>query len=490
MGKHRDLLLIASLLGGMCFFAACDRSNDDAIQSVPAKIGKSGKVYSNFTAEWGKSNTKNFSEEVGDIVPGQPVTVMEFDGWDRYKVQLPDGTMGWLDGEYLEPSKHTFVKHTAPSTNRHIASNRGAIGAARKIVKEVNKKTAVTRLEEIPDPERSANSIDWTKVRTDDGIEGWIMSNYLYPVIMDPVRYINRKEWHYGMDSFKKKWIDEPLEKFEKKYKEPSGIKISDRQKICYFNNIYLFKDTKEYYSIRVHAIDGVIKDIDAATRRTSWVGYMPLSSLLRINVLANYLGNWQYILEDDTDLNKESFDMKDHLPSWLYWIVVLLIFLLMLAILFFVLKVPYYIVNKWTYKQSLNRDLFNRRIMTYAVLGSVILGYTYYVLMVANFFPFNKYFFITTLFCLGMILGNISKWRNDLDYNRCNREGCHQWTGQDNGTEFLGGSIVTQTITYNNGATEKNKQTIRKYRDHRKCSACGNEWSIIRTEVFGRLKF
>lgn len=489
MKKHEFSLQIVALLTVMLLTVSCDRSNDDAVQPVQAKIAKQVKLYSNFTLEGGKNNTKNFSEEVGNVIPGQAVKVLEIHGWDKYKVQLPDGTMGWLEAEYLEPNKNTFIKFTAPSPNRHLASNRGAIGNARKIVKEVNKQTAVTRLEEYREVRGNDNVINWTKVRTNDGIEGWIMSSYLFRVVMDPVRYINRKEWNYGMDYFKKKWIGKPIEEFEKNFKDASGIKVAQGDITYYFNNIFLLKGNKKFYSVRVHTGDGTIKDIDTGIRKTNWAGYLPLSSLLRINLLVNYLGNWNYILENETDLNKESFDFRDHLPGWLTWVVYILIFLIMLAILYGILRIPYFLVNKWTLKRSLNRELFNKRVMLYAVLATIVIGYIYYVLMVANFYPFKEYFFITTFFCLGMILENIHQWRNDLDYNRCNSAGCHQWTGQDNGTEFLGGETVTQTIRHSNGGTERNRQTTRRYRDHRKCSACGYEWSILRTEVIGGLK-
>jgi hypothetical protein len=193
--------------------------------------------------------------------------------------------------------------------------------------------------------------------------------------------------------------------------------------------------------------------------------------------------------MENDTDENKESWSYWDHLPGWLSWIIVIILLLIMLAILYGVLWFPYFLMNKWTFKQSLNRKLFNKRIMLYAILTSIIIGYIYYLIMVVNFYPFNNFFFITTLICLGMISGNIYRWRNRLDYNRCDSAECHQWTGQDNGTEFLGGLTETQNIRYSNGATEKNTRTTRHYRDHRICTACGNRWSIKRTEVIGGLK-
>lgn len=490
MGMRRTYAVSIILISILWLLVGCDRSNYDTIQPVKAKIGKAGKLYSNFTMEYSGPNKKRFSEVVCEVKPGQSILIMENPRWETFKVQLIDGSMGWIEAEYIEPSKRTNVKYTASGSNRHIASNRGAVGAARKIVKEVNEKTAVTRLEEYRDTnKRTGYSIDWTKVRTDDGIEGWIMSEYLYRVPIDTPRFINRKMYRYNMPGFVESNKGRSIDDFIAKYKEPSAVKKAGGQDINYFNNIYLFDKNNEYYGVRIYVKSGLIENIDAGAKKSSWVSYMPLSSELRINWLANYLGNWNYIFENENNPNEKTVDLWDYLPSWLAWIVTILIILLMVGILILILKIPYYIINKITFKQSLNRKLFNGRILFYATLLSIIFGYLYYILMVVNIYPFNEYFTITTLFCLGMLLGNISKWRNDLDYNRCNAPTCHQWTGEDNGTEFLGGSTVTQNIRHGDGRTETNKQTTRRYRDYRKCSACGHEWSIIRTQVIGSLK-
>ena len=484
--KHLPFLLL--FLG--CFiFSSCNRSTDDTVKPIKAKIAKAGKVYSNYTMENSNSHKKLMSEQVAQVKPGQNIWIMESGRWDDFKIQMPDGSMGWIKGEYIEASKNTFIKYQSAGNNRHLASNRGAIGADRKIVKEVNEKTAVTRLEEYREVKTTRgkeNILYWTKVRTEDGTEGWLMSDYLYRVSIDSNRFINRKEWSYTQDDFMEKWKGESIETFTEKFKEPSGIKIGDEQQIHYFNNIFLFDQNKEYYGIRVYVEEGLIENIDAIERKTSWVSYLPLSSTLRINLIGNYLGNWTYLFESDGDPNGIHIDLRDYMPEWLTWIVFLLIFLIGLGILFFILKIPFIIVNKFCHKQSLNRKLFNGRIMLYATLGSLILGYTFSLILLVNVYPFNDFFFITALFCLGMIFGNINKWRNDLDYNRCNAAGCHQWTGEHLWTEYLGGETVTQTMS--DGST--NTQTTRRYREHRKCSACGHEWSFIRTHVIGGLKY
>jgi len=477
------MLVIISLWS----LTSCNQNTEDLPKPVKATALKTGNIYSNSTLD--VSNSKHFSEVTGEVHPGQTLWVMETGFWSGYKVQLEDGTMGWIDDQNIKPFKETFIKHNSAGNNKDIASNRGAIGADRIIVKEVIEKTAVTRLEEYRENKGNDYFIDWTKVRTKDGIEGWVMSDYLRRVVAEPYRRISRKEWQYELNSFNKSWNGETIESFINKFKEPSGINKKEGEAIYYFNNIYLFDKNEEYFGVRVYVKNKLIDKIDGGGRRTSWVSYMPLSSSMRLNLIGNYIGNWNSIFERNNNPDLESFDIRDHVPNWLYWIIVILVFLFFLAILIFVLKIPYKILNKLILKQSLNRKYFNWTIKVFAVIGSIIVGYFFYLLVAVNIFPFREYFIITTLFCLGMIIGNIRNWINDLDYNRCNAVNCHQWTGVDNGTEFLGGNTTTQTITRNDGSRETNKQTTKNYIDYRICTACGHKWSIYRTQVVGRLK-
>ncbi len=471
-------------------WTGCSQNENESAEPVIASIGKEGKLYSNFTLkESGRSPRKYYCEPIGTVKPRQRIRVMETGGWEKYKVLFDDGSMGWIDAELIKPSKKTYVKHNETGGNQHIASNRGAVGAQRKIVKEVTEKTAVTRLEEYREVKSNDYVINWTKVRTEDDIEGWIMSDYLYRVVMEPFRSIQRKTWRYDMDRFEKKWKDKSITDLTKKYKEASAIQKTDTMDVYYFNNILLFKDNDKKFGVKVFVNNGIVESVDAGAQKTDFASYMPLSSTFRINFIANQLGNWNYIFDQTENPDQKTYNISDHLPKWANIIVVILIILVMLAVLYAVLSVPFLLVNKLTYRKSLDRKLFNRRIMLYATFGSIVLGYAFYLLMVMNVYPFCDYFWVTSLFCLGMILGNISKWRNDLDYKRCNAASCHQWTGEHVWTEYLGGSTVTQTVRYSNGATQTNQQTTRRYRDYRKCSACNNEWSIVRTEVFGGLK-
>jgi len=483
MKNLNKYLAVLFLFSASLFFSSCDKSTDDTVEPTTATIAKAGKVYSSIYLE--KTNRGLLSVVVGEVKPGQSVLILENRNWD-YKIQLSDGTMGWIESEYLKPSKHTFIMYQSDRSN--IVSSPAA--EDREIVKEVTEKTAVTRLEEYQEVKKVKGKDDyvtyWTKVRTEDGIEGWFESAYLYQVPIDPMRFINRKDWSFSMKDFLEEWKGEPIEKFTEKFKKPSGIKITDSLDIYYFHNIFLFKLNKKYSGVRVYVKDSLIENIDAAFKKTSWVWYLPLSSTLRINWIGNYIGNYKYLFESPDDIDGTTTHIKEYVPEWANYVIGILALLIYLVILFYILKIPFTIVNKITYKQSLNRKLFNGRIMLYATLGSIILGYLFSVIMLVNVFPFNDYFFITALFCGGMIIGTIGKWRNDLDYNRCNAADCHQWTGEHSWTEDLGGETVTRT--YNDGQTRK--QTTRRYREHRICSACGYKWSIIRTNVIGGLKY
>ncbi len=479
MKNFKKYLAVLFLISTCLFFSSCDRSTDDTVEPTKATIAKAGKVYSMQRVSKGSS-----SNVMGEVKTGQSVLILENRNWD-YKIQLADGTMGWIDAEYLKPSKQTFIMYQGGRSN--IVSSPRA--EDRELVKEVTEKTAATRLEEYQEVKKvrgKDNVTNWTKVRTEDGVEGWFESAYLYQVPIDPMRFINRKDWSFSMKDFLEEWKGESIEKFTKKFKEPSGIKITDSLAIHYFHNIFLFKLNKKYYGVRVYVKDSLIENIDAARSKTSWVWYLPLSSTLRINWIGNYIGNYKYLFESPDDIDGTTTHIKEYVPEWATYVIGLLALLIYLVILYYILKIPFTIVNKITYKQSLNRKLFNGRIMLYATLGSIILGYLFSVIMLVNVFPFNDYFFITALFCGGMIIGTIGKWRNDLDYNRCNAATCHQWTGEHSWTEYLGGETVTQTMR--DGST--NSQTTRRYREHRICSACGHEWSILRTHVIGGLKY
>lgn len=487
MKKINRYFGMAIFIIGSVLFNGCSGAHGDKTDAIATStIAQAGTLYSNFTLK-GNSNSKMYhSEPIGEVFPGENVKILESNHWSKYKVLLEDGRMGWIEASSLSPSKRTFIKYGVSSSNRHLSADRGYVGSARKIVKEIDKKTAVIRLEEWKDVKQNGYTIDWTKVRTDDGVEGWLMSEYLYQVPQEKVRFVKRKHWQYSMDGFIDRWVGQPVIDFANKFSEPSGVKVGLKGQTWYFNNIVLFKKHKKLYGIRVQVTEGIITGMDAARKKGRWVSYMPLSSTLQMDWLANYIGNWNAVFEKGVDRGEAAFDLTNYLPGWLVVIIGLLI---ILAMVFLVLRIPYYFLNKYLYKKSLNRKWYNRRVLTLAIVKSLIVGYVYYIIMVVNVYPFTDYFIVTSLFCLGMLLGNINKWRNDLDYKRCDAANCHQWTGEDNGTEYLGGSRVTQKVTYSNGGLKTNTQTMRRLRDHRICSVCGNEWSILRTEVIGGLK-
>ena len=110
--KRLKKTLLFLLLFLSCFtFISCDKSTDDSVEPIKAKIAKAGKVYSNYTMEHSNSHKKLMSEQVAQVQPGQNIWIMESGRWDDFKIQMPNGSMGWIKGEYIEPSKNTFIQH-------------------------------------------------------------------------------------------------------------------------------------------------------------------------------------------------------------------------------------------------------------------------------------------------------------------------------------------------------------------------------------------
>ena len=397
------------------------------------------------------------------------------------KVQLEDGRTGWVKRENLEPVKETYVRHKRPSNNRHISKTR-SIGE-RDVVYEVNKKTKVTRLEEYND-----GSHDWTKVRTKNGTEGWIMSSYLYQYDISNYRWIDRKEWRYPLKKFENKWTGKKINTFSSKFKEADAIDVTDTSKIYYFGNITLLdkKLKRARYGLKLEVRDDKISHIETMAYERDYSAYLPLSSILQINFFSNQIGNYRHAFEGKEIPLREETPIK---PKILLTIVSILAFILIILILYSILEFPYHFINKYTFHKSKDIQLPNARIYWIAVIGTILLAYPWYVFIVTNIQPYLGGFWITSLFCLGMMLGNIRQWKHDLDYNRCNAEGCRQWTGSDNGTDFLGGHTTEQTIKYSDGTKEHNTQTVRHYIDHRLCTNCGHKWKSKRTVVIGKLK-
>lgn len=462
------------------FFSISDRSINEKHIKTSATLRETSTLYTsehvnNYTNEDYHSTSFSTAEA------GSPVMILESPDGFGIKIQLQDGRTGWIKRENLEPVTETYVRHKRPSNNRHISKTR-SIGQ-RDIVYTVNKKTAVTRLEEIKD-----GSNDWTKVRTKDGTEGWIMSSYLYQYDISHYRWIDRKDWRFPLKQFTNKWSDKKIETFSNKFKEADAIDVNDSSKIYYYNNITLLdkKWKKARYGLKIEVMDNTISKIETMASIRNWSAYLPLSSILQMNFFSNHLGNYRHIFESkEVPLHEETAIKSKAIRT----IVAILALIILLLILYSILEFPYHFINKYTLHKSEDIQLANAKIYMIAIVSTLVLAYPWYVFLVTNIQPYLGGFWITSLFCLGMILGNIRQWKHNLDYNRCDAEGCRQWTGSDNGTDFLGGHTTEQTITYSNGTKERNTQTVRHYIDHRLCTNCGHTWKVKRTEVFGRLK-
>ena len=479
IGKYR-LLAVPILFVIFFLMSISDRSINEKQIKTSGTLRETSPLYttqhvSNYT------NDDYCSKSFASAEAGSSVMILESPDCFGIKVMLEDGRTGWIKRENLEPVKETYVRHKRPSNNRHISKTR-TIGE-RDIVYKVNKKTKVTRLEEIKE-----GSNDWTKVRTKDGTEGWIMSNYLYQYDISNYRWIDRKEWRFPLKQFTNKWTGKKIETFSNKFKEAGAIDVSDTSKIYYYNNITLLDKQwkKSRYGLKMEVMEDKISKIETMASKKNWSAYLPLSSILQINFFSNQIGNYRHVFEGkEVPLHEETAIKSKAIQA----IVAILAFIILLLILYSILEFPYHFINKYTLHKSEDIQLPNARIYLIAVVSTLLLAYPWYVFLVTNIQPYLGGFWITSLFCLGMILGNIRQWKHDLDYNRCDAEGCRQWTGSDNGTDFLGGHTTEQTITYSNGTKERNTQTVRHYIDHRLCTNCGHKWKIKRTEVFGRLK-
>lgn len=91
------------LIAGRLVFSSCDRSTDNIIEPTKATIAKAGKVYSNYAMDLNNAHNKIYSEEINEAKSGQGVLIMEGKGWDDFKIQLPDGSIGWIKVQKMEP---------------------------------------------------------------------------------------------------------------------------------------------------------------------------------------------------------------------------------------------------------------------------------------------------------------------------------------------------------------------------------------------------
>ena len=134
MKNLKKTLTVLFLISTCLFLSSCDKSTDDTVEPTKATIAKAGKVYSSYYME--NTNKGLLSVVVGEVKAGSSVFILENRNWD-YKIQLADGTMGWIESEYLKPSKHTFIMYQSDRSD--IVSSPEE--EDREIVKEGTEKT-------------------------------------------------------------------------------------------------------------------------------------------------------------------------------------------------------------------------------------------------------------------------------------------------------------------------------------------------------------
>ncbi len=448
-----------------------------------SKLTKSAELYSNYFRTAVREDRS--STLVGKAPAGTPVKVMEeYNHW--FKISLPSGNMGWIDEDNLAFSPGALTKHYH---NALCALYDKPDTRNGKLLKKINSREWLIRLEHktIKTP-RSTNSVDYSKVKAADGTTGWIKEYHLERVGWEQPRLIKRRDWHFDKNAFISHWKGKSIEDFIAKFSEPSGIKNDKATKTYFFNNIILFDAEHKETGIQATAKDGIIEDFNRTGRTVKWIGYFPLSDVLRSSFVMNGLwGIFDLTSHKSYDkygdeLSKELFN----LPKWASIILLILFMIAFLALFYLIMYVPYFVAHKIAYHYSLNRSLANKIILTIAAICSLVLGYLYFVFTNVNIGVFNNWFLLHFLFAVGMTIGFISKWRSDLLYVRCAK--CRFWSGTDNGSDLVSRTDKTLTTTYADGHKTRDKGVEEVWIDHRLCAneECGFAWDIRRTWFSG----
>lgn len=479
--KLYRLFIALGVLVVFFLVSSTNRSMNVKSELNTVTLASDADLYSNFPANE-LNNEKLYCTVIGQVRAGTEGKVLETYRSSTVKLLLPDDRVGWVDVDFIEPLKETYVDFNYPGCYKDITAGRTATGE-REIIKEIKRKTAVTRVRELRE-----NNIDWTYVRTKKGVEGWIQSRVLYAMPVDNYRWIDRKEFRFLNDRFIKKWTGRSIEKFEDKFKEAHAIINEKDAETYYFNNITLIDKEahKRRYGLIVTVENERITAIETKGSDRCWSTYLPMSNVLQSNFFSNAVGNYHHFFEGKEQPLHEEKEINN---KFIRGVVLIVILLLAAYVLYCIMEIPFHLINMLGMSFSKNRERPNNKVYWLVVLVTILIAYPYYVFMVVNIYPFFTIFWITTLFFLGMMFGNILGWRNDLDYCRCDAEGCRLWTGIHNGTEYLGSSTIDQHVRFSNGRTEHNQQTTHYYLDHRLCTNCGHEWSIKRTETWGNLR-
>ncbi|RLC57865.1 MAG: hypothetical protein DRH89_02515 [Candidatus Cloacimonadota bacterium] len=441
-----------------------------------SKLVKDAEIYSNHSTQ--TTSDKRVSLLVTNAKAGTSVHILEnYFAW--CKIQLPDGTMGWTDEKNLQIPDDALCRHT----NNALCGLYDQPDARNgKQLLRLKKRTYLTILDHKTVTKARGYETGFTKVKAPDGTIGWIKDYHIERAGWKQPRRIKRKEWRYNKNSFINKWTGKDIEKFTKKFAEPSAIKNDNGKKIYYFNNIFLYDRNRVELGLKLTVVNNEIENINRSHRIKKWIGSFPLSSFLRSPLLNN---NFWYFLSLAASQSYDKFGDKvkaKYQPNgWLRWVIVIVVGSALLSFFFMLVYLPYYLWDKATFRASEDKTKANNTILMIAVLGAIVLGYLWFVFLNVNFNAFNNYFLLHILFCLGMTTGFISKWNSDLMYNRCTR--CRFWSGTHDYSELLGVTESTQTTTYSDGSKKREKGKTEHWRDHRYCNRqeCGHKWYIDR---------
>jgi len=441
------------------------------------KLIKKADMFSNHFTKG--ANEEWASMPVGTAAAGTPVKVMEgYSKW--YRISLPNGTMGWVQEENLQPSEGGLIRRASNKTVGVWATPEKKKG---NLVTDVGGREWVTRLGHTS-VKQSRGNWGFTKIKTSDGKVGWIDDYDIERVGWKQPRLIDKKIWRFDKSSFVSDWQGKPVEDFIKKFSEPDAIQNDKGNKIYTFNNIFLYDGDRKEIGIKAITKAGNIEEIGRTSRVTKWIGYFPLTGALRSSFVMNRF--WDF------------FDLKAHswrdkygdqisekyfsLPKWASIVLLILFIAMFLALFYVVLYVPYFVVQKIAYRISLNRKLKNGIILTIAGTGGAVLGYIYFMFIAVNIGVIHNWFIIFLLFAIGMTYGFIGKWKSDLLYNRCVQ--CRYWSGTDNGSDLVSRTHRTLTTTHSDGHRTREKGTQEVWLDHRLCAnkQCGYAWDVVRT--------
>ena len=129
---------------------------------------------------------------ISKLQTGQKVTIIDkgrytIDGISWDKVRLENGTIGYIESDYISNIQGSIEGDIVRiATSRLPLSVRSEPGTDKQIVTKLEKGTLVIRLEKNVS---SANGLQWDKIKTFDGIVGYVSAEYLELVVakLEPI---------------------------------------------------------------------------------------------------------------------------------------------------------------------------------------------------------------------------------------------------------------------------------------------------------------